>query len=329
MSKIIIGIHGLGNKPSFATLQRWWRQSIADGFKSIGKSDHHPRFRLVYWADIIHPQPLQREDIDEKHPLYLDEPYSKAGPIRRGIREPLQQKIRDYIEKQIDKILLNDDLSVNFSAITDYIIHRFFHDLEVYYMSDRPVSPGSSLLPREAIRLRLTETLQRYRHKQILLIAHSMGSIIAYDVLNASLPGVHVDTLVTCGSPLGIPVIMNKIRHENKMTLKPGPLVVPGTIYRKWYNLSDLDDRVALNYNLADDYSAGKSGITIEDLQVTNTYEFDGKKNPHKAYGYLRTPEMADIITDFLDFDRSKLGKWFEDKFYHFVTRFRSLPDRV
>jgi len=329
MSKIIIGIHGLGNKPVATTLQRWWQQSIADGFRVISKSGHHPKFQLVYWADIIHPQPLQREGIDENHPLYLDEPYSRAGVITRSIREPLQQKIRDYLEKQIDKILLNDDLTVNFAAISDYIIHRFFHDLEVYYMSDRPVSPESTLLPRDAIRLRLAETLQRHHRKQILLIAHSMGSIIAYDVLNAGLPGVQIDTLVTCGSPLGIPVIMNKIRSENKMTLKPGPLAVPESITRKWYNLSDLNDRVALNYNLADDYTPSRSGITIEDLQVTNTYEFNGKKNPHKAYGYLRTPEMAEVISGFLDYDRTLLGKWFAGKFYYFLSQFRSFPDRI
>jgi len=329
MSKIIIGIHGLGNKPVAATLQRWWQQSIADGFSVIGKSNHHPKFQMVYWADIIHPQPLQREGIDESHPLYLDEPYSRAGLITKSIREPLQQKIRDYLEKQIDKILLNDDLTVNFAAISDYIIHRFFHDLEVYYMSDRPVSAKSSLLPREAIRLRLTETLQMHHRKKILLIAHSMGSIIAYDVLNAGLPGVQIDTLVTCGSPLGIPVIMNKIRHENKMTLRPGPPAVPSSITRKWYNLSDMNDRVALNYNLADDYTASRKGIAIEDLQVTNTYEFNGKKNPHKAYGYLRTPEMAEVITEFLDYDRSMLGQWFADKLYYFFSQFRSFPDRI
>jgi len=32
-SKIIIGIHGLGNKPPKTILEKWWRQAIEDGLK--------------------------------------------------------------------------------------------------------------------------------------------------------------------------------------------------------------------------------------------------------------------------------------------------------
>jgi hypothetical protein len=321
MHKIIIGIHGLGNKPPDETLTCWWRQSIADGFKEINKPFSHKIFELVYWADVLHRTPLITDEIDEKHPLYLDEPYSKAGKIIRGFREPLQQKISDYIQKQIDKLILNDDLSVNFSSISDYIIHRFFHDLEVYYMSEEPVSENSNLLPREAIRQRLISTLMYHRKKKILLIAHSMGSIIAYDVLNAGIKDVQIDTLVTCGSPLGIPVIKNKIRAERKLTSNPRPLAVPDTISRHWYNLSDLHDRVAIDYKLADDYLPNHAGVAIRDLQVTNSYEYKGEKNPHKAYGYLRTPEMAEIISAFLCENDGRFKIWLMEKINQVTDR--------
>jgi phosphoribosylpyrophosphate synthetase len=72
-----------------------------------------------------------------------------------------------------------------------------------------------------------------------------------------------------------------------------------------------MHDRIAANYILADDFNVNSNNIGIEDIQVTNTYEIKGEKNPHKSYGYLRTPEMANLIYQFLTRDRSKISIWF------------------
>ena len=58
MDKIIIGIHGLGNKPPKDLFDNWWQQSIAEGLKRIGRPRHDFNFELVYWADSLHPVPL-------------------------------------------------------------------------------------------------------------------------------------------------------------------------------------------------------------------------------------------------------------------------------
>ncbi len=49
MSKIIIGIHGLANKPPRARLAKFWRQSITEGLQNTCKIAQ-PRFdlRMVY-----------------------------------------------------------------------------------------------------------------------------------------------------------------------------------------------------------------------------------------------------------------------------------------
>ena len=39
MSKIIIGIHGLGNKSRKALLEEWWKASIEEGLINIGKTN--------------------------------------------------------------------------------------------------------------------------------------------------------------------------------------------------------------------------------------------------------------------------------------------------
>jgi len=319
MSKIIIGIHGLGNKPPFAVMEQWWLQSILDGFQAVHCPSSWLKFELVYWANFIHNKPLDPTEADTNSPLYLEDPYSQAGIIQRGQREPLQKKIKDYLEKQLDKLLLNEDLTINFSTISDFIIHHFFHDLEIYYGSMSDENPDPNYLARDTIRNNLAEKLRQHQDKEILLFAHSMGSIIAYDVLMQNMSDINIHTFVTCGSPLGIPVIMNKFVAEQGIPDSQKLLAVPENISKNWYNISDLHDRVAINYNLADDYAPNSLGIEIEDIQVTNTYEINGKKNPHKSYGYLRTPEMAEILYGFLCLGRSRFRIWLME---HFETIF-------
>ena len=58
MKQIVIGIHGLGNKPPAPQLKKWWLKSIHDGLRAIGKESMKIPFELVYWADIINPEPL-------------------------------------------------------------------------------------------------------------------------------------------------------------------------------------------------------------------------------------------------------------------------------
>ena len=83
---------------------------------------------------------------------------------------PCKKKIRDYIEKQLDNLLLNEDLTINFSAISDFIIHHFFRDLEIYYASRKSNGDRSSYLAREAIREKLAQILRKHRKKEILIM---------------------------------------------------------------------------------------------------------------------------------------------------------------
>lgn len=300
MSKIIIGIHGLGNKPPAPLLTSWWKRSIRDGQRGIGQPRLRIPFELVYWAHFLHPKPLDPKIKDENDPLYLEFPYSKPGIQHPTRIDSIRKRILDFIEKEMDKLFLNSDMSINFSALTDLILRRYFKDLEIYYSSNKS-GDGSSLAPRDMIREELTRVLNKHRGKDIMLIAHSMGSIIAYDVLARSMPDVNVDTFITAGSPLGLPVIMNKIHTElcqegnNESRIR-----TPECVRRRWYNFSDLEDKVALNYNLADDYDENSRDVQPVDQIVTNGYMYNGKSNPHKSYGYLRTPEMARVINDFL-----------------------------
>ena len=313
MAKIIIGIHGLGNKPPAMILRKWWIDAICEGFQRLGSLKSSFKFELVYWAQYIHPVPLNPAIQDPDDPLFLEEHYVPFNPDMPPRKISNRKKFLDYLEKQMDKLLLNEDLTINFGAISDLIIHHFFHDLEIYY-SAQCIKPDSNLAVSTAIQNELKNTLLKYKNHDILLLAHSMGTIIAYEVLQELKDEVDIHTLMTFGSPLGIPVIMSKIFARLKAQqpdLKK--LSVPENIKKRWINFSDLDDKVALNYNLADDILANSRNIAIEDIEVHNDYICSGNPNPHKIYGYVRTPEAARTISDFLESDRNKLQLWLDN----------------
>jgi hypothetical protein len=300
MSKIIIGIHGLRNKPPKRTLKRWWKKSIREGLHAI---DHPPwffRFDLVYWADLLHPVPFNPRIRDKSHPLFLKAPYMPVRMSQPKKPSRLRKAVLDALLKEMDYIFLNDDLSINFEAITDIIIRRFFEDLDAYYSKTISDRHGKERPVKELIREKLAYVLRKHQRKKILLIAHSMGSIIAYDVLTITAPDINIDTLVTIGSPLGIPIIEKKCMTEQNESKQIKKLKTPDNITKAWYNFSDLRDKVALDYALSDDYEPNSKGIRPVDQETYNNYEFDGESNPHKSYGYLRTPELTKVIHDFL-----------------------------
>jgi len=140
------------------------------------------RFELVYWADLLHPEPLNPLITDKNHPLFLDEPYVPAIKTEVPKSKKVRQKVLQYLEKVLDKVILNEDFSINYKTIADSII----------------------------------------------------------------------------------------------------------------------EDKIAINYNLSDDYQENIFQVRAIDIIVSNNYEFRGVKNHHKVYGYLRAQECAEIIDTFL-----------------------------
>jgi hypothetical protein len=299
--KIIIGIHGLGNKPPADLLESWWKKALREGFRRIGESEYLFKFELVYWADVLHPTPLRFEANDTDNTGTLHEPYFPTPYKRREETRSLRKKILDYVEKQLDKLYLKEDRTIDLGKISDKIIHRYFEDLEIYYSSTYAPKLKEGYLAKEVIRKRLFKILHKYRKDEIMLIAHSMGTIVSYDVLTGLAKDIDIDTLVTIGSPLGIPIVMEKIAMEQNIDVKKQKsLYTPENIRNGWYNFSDLHDKVAFNYNLGDDYRANSSKIVPVDSVVYNDYEINDERNPHKSYGYLRTPELSRVVFDFL-----------------------------
>ena len=71
MKKVIIAIHGLGNKPPKNQLQEWGGMAIWEGLDLFGGKVRLPEFELVYWADLLYDKPKTEAEKDKESPYFL------------------------------------------------------------------------------------------------------------------------------------------------------------------------------------------------------------------------------------------------------------------
>jgi hypothetical protein len=95
-----------------------------------------------------------------------------------------------------------------------------------------------------------------------VIVAHSLGTIITYDVLSEpAMAGLDVTLLVTLGCPLAYGNVQARLRGG-----KGRPHPVPPFVHA-WSNYADRFDPVALDQTLRDDFTPG---AFIRDHQVNN-----------------------------------------------------------
>lgn len=143
-----------------------------------------------------------------------------------------------------------------------------------------------------------------------------MGTIVAYEVLIKVEKEINIDTLITIGSPLGVPFIFEKLKNDK--SLVPGEkskLKTPDNILFEWNNLADLDDKIARSADMSKLFKSNLHNVAPVMEVVENDYESEGIENPHKSFGYLRTPEVAYIIDEFLSRGRNMFILWIRSKF--------------
>ena len=311
MAKIIIGIHGLANKPRKPELEEWWKTSLAEGLKENCKiRDPQFTFKMVYWANLLYKNQQHTDENFEFDQLYNRQPYVKAKKdALKEYKEGLFEKIRAGAFDKIGDALDTLKHKFEIDQIADWILSKVMKDLAFYYDDKRMILNriGKKQLARTVLRDELKKIVTKSKTKEIMLIAHSMGSIIANDSLRdlgnpddpSYVQDLKVQHFITIGSPLGLPHVKGKIVKERGYD---PDVRTPSIVTQSWINYADKDDRVALDIHLRDDYGENKHGVRVEDNAVANDYvDIDGKANAHKSYGYLRTPELSKQVREFLE----------------------------
>lgn len=286
MGKIIIGIHGLSNKPEAKVLSEDWKKALLEGLRKNAKieKDSIP-FELVYWANVMHKPPLPNAEYRE----------AKPGSLKRyeeGWRDYLRERVSTFGGNVLDTLeQIKQMYGIDNAA--DEALKLALNDLHQYYHVAEK---------RNQLRKLLKEALLANQDKRIMLIAHSMGCIIAYDVLHElgqETKSVSIDHWVTLGCPLGLPhVKFQNVEKEYSTNRTPSNV-------KQWTNLADRRDFVALDTHLRDDYQANIDKIRVNDYLVANDWGLELYKETqvvpyHAIYGYLRTPEFTDIVRSFV-----------------------------
>jgi hypothetical protein len=132
----------------------------------------------------------------------------------------------------------------------------------------------------------------------VLLIGHSMGSVIAYDALweltHDEVDRVAVDLFLTMGSPLGQRYIQERISGHGA----GGKAKYPHNI-RHWKNLAAVGDLTSIDPRLLNDYAdILKLGLvdSFEDEEIYTWFRLDDVLNVHSEYGYLVNDSTARAV---------------------------------
>lgn len=112
---------------------------------------------------------------------------------------------------------------------------------------------------------------------EVVLVSHSLGTVVGLDLTARLSPGVHLVHLTTAGSPLGLDSVYSRL-------LVGGPK--RPDIVADWLNVWSPTDAVAIGCPLGDDWADG-----LADLAVVNA-----RDRAHSIVEYLAHAEVARSI---------------------------------
>jgi hypothetical protein len=142
------------------------------------------------------------------------------------------------------------------------------------------------------------------RGERVLLLGHSLGSVIAYDTLweltHVDESSGDVPLLMTLGSPLATHFVQRSLKGAQEVGVQRYPHNI-----RRWVNLTARGDTTALQPRVKPLYGEMvelKLVDSIEDfVEFDNFFRSSLGLNPHEAYGYLAQPLLAQIVGDWLE----------------------------
>lgn len=178
--------------------------------------------------------------------------------------------------------------------IADERLELHLRDLLRYQHNDNDIAEHT----RQMLKMPLRAAAEAQR--PVLLIGHSMGSVIAWDSLwqmsREDGDDVAIDLLLTMGSPLGQRFVQRRLLGYGEADGQDCPQGI-----RRWVNLAAIGDLTAVDQQLADDFGpVVECGLveSLEDRQLFNWFRLDGVLNVHAEYGYFTNHITAEVVSD-------------------------------
>lgn len=306
MAKKIIFIHGRAQKPAENDLKALWYESVSHGlhrdFGDAGQTlfDNVTK-EFVYYGNFSNAflgvpdeDPASRFEALETLKGYTKSQFGKSTYKKVSKAGFLKEALADTFSAVLGKLHLAQPL---IAAVAPDMAH-YWEEEESYFGSD--------------IRNTLTPRLQAAfdNDDQILLVAHSLGTMISYDNLwKFSHYGEYrhqygsnkkVDLFITLGSPLSDENVKAKLKGADHAGRKKYP-----TNIRQWCNIAAEDDYISHDGKLRNDYKdmmkLGMVSGGIRDIHpIYNLNVRNGKSNPHSSIGYLINPKFTEVLHEWL-----------------------------
>ncbi|MEV5127961.1 hypothetical protein AB0K49_35015 [Streptomyces decoyicus] len=304
----VVYVHGNGNKVRPELLKSQWDTAL------FGR-DMAEASRMAYWAPVRYPEPLPdfRPDPLNSPPELIEE--LTARPDRAGAEPPEEFVARTLEEARLEAgdTGLEARASADEGALADWLRDMTYLADTLALAGERD-EPGAELplealpLPRTgrtavfrllvkhafkdvhayffggagpAMRAVVKEQLDGLDGGPLVVVGHSLGTIVAYEVLMEQ--AREVELLVTVGSPLAIAEVQDHLAR---------PPAVPAGV-AAWRNASDLRDLVALDHTLRPEYAPEER---VTDLLVTND-----SSNHHGISEYLAQHEVRAPVQRIFD----------------------------
>lgn len=290
----IIYVPGKGPKPpSKQHSEMLWR-SLLEGVRRVDPVVFHDlkgnqdSFKLIAWNYLYY----QKRETNRNEAQWVKALIQKQQPTERDIRQAKawKHKLDKAIYKAIDQLPSLVQVLPRSARLTADELDRYFKNKE-----------NVASRVREQLKQELRPLLEN--GEKVLLIGHSLGSVISYDTLWAlsqleHLPG-KIDLFLSIGSPLGMNYVQSRLLGHN---YKDHQKKYPSNI-RNWVNISAVGDITPLDRNLADDYKGmlkpeNTQSITDYSKDIYNYFQNDEGLNFHRSYGYLVNQAVGNVIAD-------------------------------
>lgn len=243
-------------------------------------------FSLAAWNAIYYGQ---TKDVDEDVP-WIEALCRKTGPDAADVREALSWR-----HKRARLLFLLADLfPALIPLLPDPAVKSTIRETERYFSN----AGGIATRVRELLKVPLRQMFAN--GDRVLVIGHSLGSVIVYDALwelthLEGNPG-KVDLFLTIGSPLGMHFVQRRLLGFHGAGQQSHPCNI-----RRWINVSAQGDLTALDPIVHDDFQAMVTQGCAESIEdrhsgVFNYFRNEQGLNAHRSYGYLVEQHVARAI---------------------------------
>lgn len=289
---VIIYVPGLLPKPEVETHRDALLRCLLAAMQNV---DADLATELASHPDCFEVIPWTYDFYGEHRDFALDAPSLEALIAQGEISEQDRDEAYSWRRRLARWVfLLGDRLPFLIPHIATERMELHLRDLKRYVQNVGEVAEHTRQILKVALRKAHDEK------RPILLMAHSMGSVIAYESLwqmsRANREPMQVDLLLTMGSPLGQNYIQKRIKGRDAI----GSVRFPDNV-RSWINLSAVGDLTAIVPALQGPFRGmSQAGLipAIDDRMIENWFRLDGVLNTHAEYGYLINPATAKIVSE-------------------------------